>query len=65
MQESVTFFFNRKHLFNSTFFFKMCLILCQSCSGTGKFSVMRLNSFVPFPFSLAVSGISISSGTKM
>lgn len=26
---------------------------------------MRLNSLVPFPFSLAVSGISISSGTKM
>lgn len=39
--------------------------LLMFCTGTGKFSVMRLNSFVPFPFSLAVSGISISSGIKM
>lgn len=36
----------------------------SSFCSTEKFSVIRLNSLVPFPFSLAVSGINISSGTK-
>lgn len=41
-----------------SFFFSLLIF-------TGKFSVMSLNSFVPLPFSQAVSGISISTGTNM